>query len=163
MKIARLSQQITAKKYDLLCKFFGFISQNTFCHCHHLEYSISQKLWVVKSFSDMQTSSAWYFCSAKVILLPPFAVILYSPCVSSNARSAYHVRRTYHAPVHRTRRKANITEKSTSVNRCAFFWLGHRDSNPGNVRVRVWCLTAWRCPTTDCIIADWFLFVKYFF
>ena len=27
-----------------------------------------------------------------------------------------------------------------------FFWLGHRDSNPGNVRVRVWCLTAWRCP-----------------
>ena len=26
------------------------------------------------------------------------------------------------------------------------FWLGHRDSNPGNDGVRVRCLTAWRCP-----------------
>ena len=26
------------------------------------------------------------------------------------------------------------------------FWLGCRDSNPGHVRVRVWCLTAWRHP-----------------
>ena len=40
--------------------------------------------------------SAWYFCSAKVILLPLVAVIFYSP-LSSNARSAYHVQRTYHA------------------------------------------------------------------
>ena len=28
----------------------------------------------------------------------------------------------------------------------SFFWLGHRDSNPGNDGVRVRCLTAWRCP-----------------
>ena len=57
------------------------------------------------------------------------AVILYSPCIF-NARSAYHVRRTYHALLHRTRRKANITEKSTSANRCAFFWLRNQDLNP---------------------------------
>ena len=32
---------ITAKKNDLLRKLFGFISQNTFCHCHHLENIIA--------------------------------------------------------------------------------------------------------------------------
>ena len=32
---------ITAKKNDLLCKLFGFISQNTFCHYHHLKNIIA--------------------------------------------------------------------------------------------------------------------------
>ena len=44
------------------------------------------------------------------------------------------------------------------------FWLGCRDSNPGNVRVRVWCLTAWRHPNIfdfD-IISQVFLFVNRF-
>ena len=44
-----------------------------------------------------------------------------------------------------------------------FFWLGHRDSNPGNDGVRVRCLTAWRCPNiyfTTRIIAENFLFVN---
>ena len=39
-----------------------------------------------------------------VILLPMVAVVLYSP-LKRNARSAYHVRRTYHALVHITRRR----------------------------------------------------------
>ena len=37
-----------------------------------------------------------------------------------------------------TKRKSRLRDFS--------FWLGCRDSNPGNVRVRVWCLTAWRHP-----------------
>ncbi len=43
------------------------------------------------------------------------------------------------------------------------FWLGHRDSNPGNDGVRVRCLTAWRCPNislTKRIIADFFRLVN---
>ena len=44
------------------------------------------------------------------------------------------------------------------------FWLGCRDSNPGNVRVRVWCLTAWRHPNIFdfAIISHLFSFVKWF-
>ena len=36
--------------------------------------------------------------------------------------------------------------KKSSFRRTRIFWLGHRDSNPGNDGVRVRCLTAWRCP-----------------
>ena len=37
-------------------------------------------------------------------------------------------------------------EKLQLNNKSELFWLGHRDSNPGNDGVRVRCLTAWRCP-----------------
>ena len=40
-------------------------------------------------------------------------------------------------------------KKTNAQVRWSFFWLGCRDSNPGNVRVRVWCLTAWRHPNIE--------------
>ena len=40
----------------------------------------------------------------------------------------------------------NTKTKESGLTTLFCFWLGCRDSNPGNVRVRVWCLTAWRHP-----------------
>ena len=45
----------------------------------------------------------------------------------------------------RTRRKANITEKSTCLGKC-FFLAGVAGFGPTNARVKVWCLTAWLHP-----------------
>ena len=56
-----------------------------------------------------------------------------------------------------------LDKKIRQVETCRIFWLGHRDSNPGNDGVRVRCLTAWRCPNiyfTTRIIADFFLLVN---
>ena len=53
-------------------------------------------------------------------------------------------------------------EKLQLNNKSELFWLGHRDSNPGNDGVRVRCLTAWRCPTTDNIISQSSCFVNTF-
>ena len=48
--------------------------------------------------------------------------------------------------VHRTRRKANITEKSTSALQMYFFLAGVVGFEPTDDGVRVRSLTAWRHP-----------------
>lgn len=48
-------------------------------------------------------------------------------------------------------------KKSRSSERLDFLWLGYLDSNQGNARFRVWCLTAWLYPNfgnTDILIKN---------
>ena len=59
-------------------------------------------------------------------------------------------------------RRQTSLKKARSYER-AFFWLGHRDSNPGNDGVRVRCLTAWRCPNNKRYYSRLPLFCQGFF
>ena len=42
--------------------------------------------------------------------------------------------------------KKGKDKKTTSEDAVIFHWLGYLDSNQGNARFRVWCLTAWLYP-----------------
>ena len=56
------------------------------------------------------------------ILFATLTVIVYSPCYY-NVRSAYNLRSKYYSFTHKTRRKANITEKTTKFCRIlSFLW-----------------------------------------
>ena len=72
-----------------------FFNTALFKSCHILLKS--KKRQVVKSLVICFVHSAWYFCSAKVILLHFVSQWYYIRLVTSNARSAYHCRRQYHA------------------------------------------------------------------
>ena len=39
-----------------------------------------------------------------------------------------------------------------------FYWLGYLDSNQGNARFRVWCLTAWLYPNLSAATTLFYLF-----
>ena len=41
-------------------------------------------------------------------------------------------------------------KKAVSIDGSFFLWLGYLDSNQGNARFRVWCLTAWLYPNASC-------------
>src|SRR5699024_1546474 len=40
----------------------------------------------------------------------------------------------------------HLYKKAVSIDGSFFLWLGYLDSNQGNARFRVWCLTAWLYP-----------------
>ena len=110
-----------------------------------------------KTNSQVSWSFFWLGCrDSEPLRAPRLAGCVYSSCaravkLRSNLRGSSSASST-------KKRRQHI---------CATFsfWLGCRDSNPGNVRVRVWCLTAWRHPNiylTSRIITEDARFVKCF-